>query len=359
MKRFVLNSTVAAMALISASSAFANDYNTGVVTKGPSEGYTDVEFGSGWYIRGDITYNIRGTSESTLTTIQTPSDSFSVQADYDDAVGARIGAGYYISPNFRIEGNVEGIANSTFNGLRSRGFGGSRDVLINIQTLAAQDAVPGTAAIPGTPNIINILTGQTTPGTPGVPGVAGIPAQPPVFEDFPDTITFDSNGNVTSSTNGVYVSNIGNTASTINGTEEIDAEYSAASFIVSGYYDLPKLGKFTPYVGAGIGYGRINYSENRTFTCVADDSESCGFPAGQQGETVTTELQRNEEFWAFAYQISAGTSYRLNDNLSVDVGYSYTDFAGGDDLSYDDGTAIDDDGFAVHQVRAGVRYDLY
>jgi len=60
MKRFVLNSTVAAIALLTASSAFASDYNSGVVTKTPSQGYTDVEFGSGWYLRGDITFNIRG-----------------------------------------------------------------------------------------------------------------------------------------------------------------------------------------------------------------------------------------------------------------------------------------------------------
>jgi len=42
MKRFVLNSTVAAIALLTASSAFASDYNSGVVTKTPSQGYTDV-----------------------------------------------------------------------------------------------------------------------------------------------------------------------------------------------------------------------------------------------------------------------------------------------------------------------------
>lgn len=347
MKRFVLNSTVAAIALLTASSAFANDYNSGIVSKSPSEGYTDVEFGSGWYLRGDITFNVRGNSEATSTILQSPNDSFAVDANYDDAVGARIGAGYYLTPNIRIEGNVEGILSSSFNGIRSRGYAGQRDVSVSIQTQAAQPAIPGT------PGVTDPITGVTIGATPG------IPAQPPVFENFPDTVFFNADGNVTGSNTGVYQANVGNTAPAINGTESIDAEYSATSFIVSGYYDLPTLGKFTPYVGAGVGLGRINYNETREFTCVADASETCRFPAGTQGETTTQTLTRNEEFWALAYQLSAGAAYRVTDKLSVDVGYSYTDFEGGDDLSYDDGTAIDDDGFAIHQVRAGVRYDIW
>ncbi len=347
MKRFILNSTVAAIALLSTSSAFANDYNSGVVTKSPSDDvFTDVEFGSGWYLRGDITYNIRGNSESTATSIVTPGgDSFSVDADYDDSIGVRIGAGYYLRPNFRIEGNVETIFNSSFDGTQSRSFAGTRDVSVSIQTLGAQPAVPGT------PGVTDPVTGITIGATPGTP------AQPPVFQDFPDTISFDSNGNVTGTTNGVFG---GATAPAINGSEQIDAEYSATSFIVSGYYDLPTLNNFTPYLGAGIGYGRLNYNESRTFTCNADSSETCAFPAiGAQGQQTTTTFTRDEEFWAFAYQLSAGAAYRIDDNISLDVGYSYTDFAGGDDISYDDGTAIDDDGFAIHQVRAGIRYDIW
>lgn len=348
MKLFVLNSTVAAIALLSASSAFANDYNSGVVTKTPSDVFTDVEFGSGWYLRGDITYNIRGRSAATAATLETPSGSFEVDADYDDSVGVRIGAGYYVSPNFRLEANVEGIFNSSFNGIRTRGFSGSRQVNISVETLGAQ---PGT---PGTPAIVDPATGVTI-----IPAIPAIPPQPPVFQDFPDTVFFDSNGNVTASNTGVFQAQVGNTAAPINGTEEIDAEYSATSFIVSGYYDLPTTGNFTPYVGAGVGVGRINYNESRTFTCVADASETCGFPAGAQGEETTQTLVRNEEFWALAYQLSVGAAYRIDDNVSLDIGYSYTDYEGGDDLSYDDGTAIDDDGFAIHQVRAGIRYDIW
>lgn len=347
MKRFVLNSTVAAIALLTASSAFASDYNSGVVTKTPSQGYTDVEFGSGWYLRGDITFNIRGKSESTTATVVTDSDTFNVQADYDDAIGARIGAGYYVAPNIRLEANVEGMLSSNFNGLRSREFSGSRQVNILVETAPAQDAVAAT------PGVTDPATGITVGGTPA------IPAQPAQFQSFPDTVFFDSNGNVTGSNTGVYQAEIGNTAPGIDGTELIDAEYTATSFIVSGYYDLPSLGQITPYLGAGIGLGRINYNETRELTCLADNSETCGFPAGSIGQEATQTLTRNEEYWALAYQLSAGAAYRFSDKMSVDIGYSYTDFEGGDNLSYDDGTAIDDEGFAVHQVRAGIRYDIW
>lgn len=317
MKRFVLNSTVATIALLTASSAFANDYNSGVVSKSPSQGYTDVEYGSGWYLRGDISYNIRGESESGAATLAAPTGAIGVQADYDDSVGARIGAGYYVNSNFRLEGNVEGIFSSTFSGLSPQRFGGSRDVNV-LETDASGERV-------------------TTP----------------------DTIFFNSNGDVTGSNTGTYQRIIGNRANTIDGTEEIEAEYSATSFMVNGYYDLPTMGKFTPYVGAGVGLGRLNYSQTRTLTCIAAPEETCAFPPGTQGERTEQELTLSDEFWAFAYQLNIGAAYRVSDRMSVDVGYSFTDFAGGEDLSYSDGTAIDDDGFKLHQVRAGIRYDIW
>lgn len=320
MKRFVLNSTVAAFALLTAGNAFANDYNSGVVTKTPSSGYTDVEFGSGWYLRGDITYNFRGNSETTGIQLQAPTGTLGVQADYDDSVGVRIGTGYYVNSKFRIEATAESILQSEFSGFNSASFGGSR--VVSVQ--------------------------EPNPADPSSPIVTS------------DTIFFNSNGNVTGSTAGAYTRVVGNAANPISGSEEIDAEYNAVSFILNGYYDLPSFGAITPYVGAGVGLARVTYNQTRTLTCIpGGGDETCGFPAGQAGAETSQTLTLAEEYWAPAYQLSVGASYRVNERLSVDAGYSYTDYAGGGELNYDDGTAITDDGFEVHQVRAGIRYDLW
>ncbi len=282
MKRFVLNSTVAAIALLTASSAFANDYNSGVVTKSPSEGYTDVEFGSGWYLRGDITYNIDGRSESGINSVA--GISAGIQTDYDDAVGARVGFGYKTSANTRIEINAEAIFSSEINGIGGRTF----NAVDNSDPLAPRPT-------------------------------------------------------------------------TTQGTSEIDAEYTVADLIVTGYYDLPSIGSFTPYVGAGAGIARTSFQQTETLTCVPSAAEvSCAsFPPGGPGETTSSTRTLSEETWTYAYQLTAGTAVAISDQTSLDLSYSYTQIGNGDTLNYSDGTAIDVDGIRLHQVRAGIRYDIW
>lgn len=282
MKRFVLNSTVAAIALLTASSAFAGDYNSGVVSKSPSEGYTDVEYGSGWYLRGDITYNIDGRSSSGINPIA--GVSAGIQTDYDDAVGARVGFGYKTSPNTRIEINAESIFSSEINGTGGRIFSAT---------------------------------------------------------DFADPLAPVS--------------------TTTSGTGEIDAEYSISDLIITGYYDLPTIGAFTPYVGAGAGIARISYEETETLNCIPSSSTiACtGFPPGGPGVTTTSTRTQSEQFWTYAYQLTAGTAIAVDDQTSIDLSYSYTQIGDGDTLSYADGTGIDDDGVQLHQIRAGIRYDIW
>jgi len=265
-------------------SAHAADYNSGILSKSPGADYTNIEFGSGWYLRGDITYNINGESASQFTSIQTPSDTFDVQADYDDAVGARIGAGYYLTPSTRVELSAEGIFNSTFRGLRRAEYAGSREYVVR------------TRISPGG-SFTDPLTGLTTTFAP-------------IFEDLPDTLTFDENGNVTATTSGLVDATVVNP---INGTEEIEASYDSGIFLASAYFDLPKMGRFTPYVGAGAGLARVSYNETRTFTCTPDDSETCAFPAGQQGEEVERIDTLNEGYWGRTYALRGGTAASIDD----------------------------------------------
>ncbi len=316
MKRFVLNSTVAAITLFTASSAFADDYNSGVVSKTPSETYTDVEFGSGWYLRGDITYNIDGRSSNSFTSVSDLNRS--VQADYDDAVGARVGFGYYVAPNFRIEASVESILDSEFGYFSSVGFAGQRNI----------DVV-------------------TSPGDPT--------ATPPVLPTTaPDTVFFDANGTVTGTAAGLFT---GATTGAISGTEDFEASYSTSSLIINGYYDLASVGKFKPYIGIGGGIGRVNYNQSRKLVCAAASNETC--VVGSTGATTEVTLTLDDEYWTYAYQLSVGAAIEVDERTSIDIGYSYTGFGEGDDLSYADGTGIDAEGVRIHQIRAGIRYDIW
>jgi len=293
MKYFLLNSSVAAIALLSVTGAYAGDYNSGVVTKTPGEVYTDVEYGSGWYLRGDISFNVGGESERTYAPVF--GTGFNMPVDYDDAVGARIGFGNYITPNFRLEATAEGLFDTGYGGVSSRGYQGSR----------------------------------TTAG---------------------GLVTFNSAGIVTGSTDPAF--NPGDNVGAIQGNEDLEGSYSASAFMANAYFDLNTVGNFTPYVGAGIGLGKVNINETSEYNCTPGAGETCGYPAG-------LTLRRDYEKWRFAYALHAGAAYRFTDNLLVDIGYSYSDFGGGK-INYSDGRAVDtnDDGFAIHQVRAGIRYDI-
>ncbi|MBO6816458.1 MAG: hypothetical protein JJ891_16505 [Rhizobiaceae bacterium] len=292
MKHFLLTGSLAAFVLGSAGLVQAGDYGSGYVSKTPSGGYTDVEFGSGWYIRGDISYNIDGRSDQGYEVL--PGTGGPTAVDYDDGIGARIGFGNYVTPNLRMEVTAEGLFNSEYGGVSGQTFQGSRD-------------------------------------TPG------------------GTVTFDGNGVVTGSTDPAFTP--GDNVGAISGSESLDGSYSATAFMVSGYVDLASMGNLTPYVGGGVGVGQVRINESRTWTCNPSPDETCGFPSGQ---TLTT----NYEKWRLAYRLSAGAAYRIDDKMSIDVGYSYSDF-GGDDIEYSDGSSVDMDGFAVHQIHAGIRYDLW
>ena len=305
MKRTILKGTVAFLALMTASGALANDYNSGVVTKAPTEGFTDVEFGSNWYIRGDIAYNIDGREDRGISQLTLPDGSaVNIQGDYDDAIAVRVGFGNYITPNIRLESTIEGLFNSEFSGTGADTFAGSR-------------------------------VDATTP---------------------PVTVNFNSGGLVTSSTDPTLVGTI---AAPITGSRTIESEYSSTNILLSGYFDLPTLGAITPYVGAGVGVARVSFSQSTTFTCQAAATETCAFPSGAQGEAASITLVQDEDFWGLAYQLSVGAAIALDERFMLDVGYSYTDIDSGDTINYDDGTAIDANGFAVHQVRAGLRYNIY
>lgn len=280
MKRILTFATATAISTIIASSAaLATDYNSGIVTKAPSESYTDVEFGSGWYLRGDITYNIDGRDDSTVNSVTGVSNS--IQVDYDDAVGIRVGVGNYINSNFRAEVNIESLFSSSIAGTGSFTF-----------------------------NAIDTSTGLST---------------------------------------------------TTGGTRSIEADYQGATLIASGNLDLGTYGAFTPYVGAGAGIARIEYNETETLRCIPVNTDlACvDFPPGAAG--VETEGVRTYQSadWTYAYQLTLGTAVALDDKTSLDFSYSFTQIGDGDTISYADGTAINDDGVRLHQVRAGFRYDIW
>ena len=115
------------------------------------------------------------------------------------------------------------------------------------------------------------------------------------------------------------------------------------------YYDFDTGTKLMPYINAGVGYAHLKMK--------AHTWGNCG--------TGPYELRFKEDANNFAWNIGLGVSYALTDNLSVDLGYRYTDFGNiksnpviaGETIGMVGPFIVDGDmKFYMHEVNLGLRY---
>lgn len=115
------------------------------------------------------------------------------------------------------------------------------------------------------------------------------------------------------------------------------ADMRAYGLMLNGYLDIANVAGFTPYVGAGVGVTRVAWADFHADSA-GSDSVSLG----------------GESSWRFSYALMAGVTYALSDRVKLDLGYRYSDIAGGPMFRSAVGDA-DDGGFRRHEVRAGIR----
>ncbi|GGD94308.1 HEAT resistant agglutinin 1 protein [Aureimonas endophytica] len=136
------------------------------------------------------------------------------------------------------------------------------------------------------------------------------------------------------------------------------ADVDVWTAMANAYVDLPVFGPtVVPYIGAGIGAAYVDYG---TMT-----SEQCGIKCGDP-TNVSFEHEGLDD-WRFAASLMAGATIDLTGALKLDAGYKYTHVTGGDAFAYDEtaklagasGAQIRDDGFDLHTVRVGLRYEFY
>lgn len=116
------------------------------------------------------------------------------------------------------------------------------------------------------------------------------------------------------------------------------SEISGQSFMLNGYYDIENPTIFKPYVGAGIGMAKIKYKFKDTYPDYPEDNE-------------TNSFSKNK----FAYSLMAGVGAEVTKNITVDVGYRFTDY-GSYNKRIEDGKLKFDT--KAHQILAGVRYSF-
>ena len=89
------------------------------------------------------------------------------------------------------------------------------------------------------------------------------------------------------------------------GTGSVDGDMTTISLLGNAYYDFDAVGRFTPFIGAGIGLANIE---------------------------AKFDLAGNKDDTVFAYQFAAGGGFAVSENLHIDLKYSYF---GTEDPSFD------------------------
>jgi len=121
------------------------------------------------------------------------------------------------------------------------------------------------------------------------------------------------------------------------------ASVSIMTYMVNAFVDWKNQSRFTPYLGFGLGVASISSDASETFVV---DGTSYTWASDDKGS-------------AFAWQIGAGSSVQITDNIAMDLGWRYLDTT---DVTLDsslDGTSYPfETSLSSHIFRAGVRYEF-
>ncbi|CAM5488305.1 hypothetical protein ATER59S_03406 [Aquamicrobium terrae] len=350
----VLGLALAATAMVPLAPALAADYEPPIYVDQAPE-YVPVEVGSGWYLRGDVGYAFKRDYKNSSIAIDDslfdneligsflglgqigPLDVFSVSQSRPTLTGS-VGFGYHLNDWFRADLNVGILANDKYSGTAHlfAGYLAPYDISNTLQPDLDRFSLGGNRLLPD----FGCLGTRTVTET-----------------------TLDADGNPTG-TPQVSVENDWRRDCMVNAT----AKTSAWNGLLNGYVDLGTYSGITPYVGAGVGLLMTRKSVSVGAKCEnssVSETEgnvmrsvdfNCRAPSGQDYTTVASYRATDYDFM---YGLSAGLSYQLSKNTSLDVGYQYLSAPG---IKY---YAVSDDGITqrkgidAHQVKVGLRYDLW
>ncbi len=315
----ILAAALIASVAFSIQPAMAADMDGNDVYTDDANFVKPAELGSGWYMRGDVSYNFnleqeRGFAYDPIVGLP------SLQFRFGDSYGFGVGVGRQLTSLLRADVTVDRLASSETVFQDFRGFSGSRRF-----------------------EYIDLVDGATT-----------------------QTVSFDRDGNLigTSCAVAACTAAAGTFAFPIGGTERIDTSYAVWSVLANAYVDLPTFAGVTPYVGGGAGMARPAVTLQHLVTCSANEDEACGFPGGDFGEVITDYELINDVYakWLPTFAVSAGATYDLTKNIKLDFGYRFQHIMNIDSVldgaNLTDTTLLDNKD-SVHSVRVGMRVSTW
>jgi opacity protein-like surface antigen len=153
--------------------------------------------------------------------------------------------------------------------------------------------------------------------------------------------------------------------STVSGNYSDKMMTRSTVLMANGYYDLAERGRFTPYIGLGIGASANRVERDVTFS---DETIKLGAATSTRLGSHASDAQAR---WTLAAAAMAGVTYNFDKRTSLDLNYRLQYIQG-----YDVVSAVQAPGSATataatvdsrakigdlweHQLRAGVRVNLW
>lgn len=127
------------------------------------------------------------------------------------------------------------------------------------------------------------------------------------------------------------------------------------SYLANFFYDFDFGTKWTPYVGAGVGFGvyrqkatvEIDIDEDLLMAGLGQIPPELLLPMISQFEQFEQEMEvANDTLYRFEWQVSAGVAYNFNENWALDLGYRFNSSTVGGEFVY------------AHEVKLGARYSF-
>jgi opacity protein-like surface antigen len=348
LKSRFLASCVATLAINTGTQATAADYDPPIFIEEAPE-WVPVEIGSGWYLRGDVNYAFKKSYKDTRISVDDslfdnnylglgeigPVDFFGAEEKRWPVTGS-VGVGYRFSDYIRGDLNIGYLGSDRHSGSAHLSAG-------YLQPYSVVNAMD--------PSLFN------------VPDFGCLGSREVTATVQP----LDGTGNPSGP---AQVNTVNNADWRMDCMIYGIAERSAWNGMANGYVDLGTIAGFTPYVGAGIG---LLYTSTRLH-----GSGDCQNRRSQEITTTSSEITTIEVDFAcrggegrheagsysktdynLMYSLSAGVAYQVAENTKLDLGYQYLSAPSVRHYALTDNGVELRRGVSEHQIKVGLRYELW
>lgn len=126
-------------------------------------------------------------------------------------------------------------------------------------------------------------------------------------------------------------------------TNTLHSDVTSYTAMVNVYYDIGRWGRFTPYLGAGVGFA---------YNTIGDTFDT----------TNPQTIQFGNEEMSLAWSVTAGFGYKLTSRTTLDLAYRYIDLGSVKSMRHDSANVVNPyvnvQDLSAHEIKAGLRYSF-